>query len=61
MAIFSLAGQAALERSNNESIAVPVVEPALDLGVQYIDTSSISGGKQRWSERHPGEVMKRGR
>jgi aryl-alcohol dehydrogenase-like predicted oxidoreductase len=59
--IFSLGGQAALERANNQTIAVPLVERALDLGVNYIDTSSIYGGPQRWSERYVGEVMRRRR
>src|SRR5579883_1071855 len=59
--IFSLGGQAALERPNNRDIAVPIVERALDLGVNYLDTSSIYGGPQRWSERYIGEVMKRRR
>ena len=59
--IFSLGGQAALERAHNEAIAVPIVERALDLGVNYIDTSSIYGGPERWSERYIGTVMKRRR
>src|ERR1700751_2969148 len=59
--IFSLGGQAALERPNNEAVAVPIVEKALDLGVNYIDTSSIYGGPERWSERYIGQVMKRRR
>ncbi len=59
--IFSLGGQAALERANNEAVAVPIVEKALDLGVNYIDTSSIYGGPERWSERYIGQVMKRRR
>ena len=59
--IFSLGGQAALERGRNEAVAVPIVERALDLGVNYIDTSSIYGGPERWSERYIGEVMKRRR
>ncbi len=59
--VFSLGGQAALERANNQAVAVPIVERALDLGVNYIDTSSIYGGPQRWSERYVGEVMKRRR
>jgi uncharacterized protein len=42
--IFSLGGQAALEKANNEASAVPIIEKALDLGVNYIDTSSIYGG-----------------
>lgn len=56
--IFSLGGQAALEKANNEAVAVPIVEKALDLGVNYIDTSSIYGGPDRWSEQYVGKVMK---
>lgn len=56
--IFSLGGQAALERANNEDIAVPIINRALDLGVNYIDTSSIYGGPERWSEQYVGKVMK---
>jgi aryl-alcohol dehydrogenase-like predicted oxidoreductase len=59
--IFSLGGQAALERPDNHDVAVPIVERALDLGVNYLDTSSIYGGPQRWSERYIGEVMRRRR
>ena len=59
--IFSLGGQAALERPNNQAIAVPIVERALDLAVNYLDTSSIYGGPERWSERYVGEVMRRRR
>jgi uncharacterized protein len=59
--IFSLGGQAALEHANNEAVAIPIVEKALDLGVNYIDTSSIYGGPERWSERYIGQVMKRRR
>jgi len=59
--VFSLGGQAALERGHNEAVAVPIVERALDLGVNYIDTSSIYGGPERWSERYVGTVMKRRR
>jgi len=55
--IFSLGGQAALEKPNNFEIAVPIVERALDLGVNYIDTSSIYGGPERWSEQYVGKVM----
>ena len=59
--VFSLGGQAALEKGNNADAAVPIIEKALDLGVNYIDTSSIYGGPQRWSERYIGEVMKKRR
>ncbi len=56
--IFSLGGQAALERPANFDVAVPIVERALDLGVNYIDTSSIYGGPERWSEQYVGRMMK---
>jgi hypothetical protein len=56
--IFSLGGQAAIERADNAAVAVPIIEKALDLGVNYIDTSSIYGGPQRWSEQYVGQVMK---
>src|ERR1700733_1429499 len=56
--IFSLGGQAALEKANNEAAAVAVIEKPLDLGVNYIDTSSIYGGPERWSEQYVGKVMK---
>ncbi|HKR27439.1 MAG TPA: aldo/keto reductase, partial [Acidobacteriaceae bacterium] len=56
--IFSLGGQAALEKANNADVAVPIIHRALDLGVNYLDTSSVYGGPMRWSERYVGEVMK---
>ncbi len=56
--VFSLGGQAALEHSNNDAIAVPIIERALDLGINYIDTSSIYGGPERPSERYIGQVLK---
>lgn len=56
--IFSLGGQAALEKANNADVAVPIIHRALDLGVNYLDTSSIYGGPLRWSEQYVGEVMK---
>jgi predicted aldo/keto reductase-like oxidoreductase len=57
--IFSLGGQAAVEIPNNEKVAVPIVERALDLGVNYIDTSWRYGGG--CSEQYIGQVMKRRR
>jgi hypothetical protein len=56
--IFSLGGQASIEKPDNEAVAVPIIEKALDLGVNYIDTSSIYGGPARWSEQYVGKVMK---
>jgi hypothetical protein len=55
--VFSLGGQASLERPNNFDVAVPIIERALDLGVNYLDTSSIYGGPERWSEQYVGKVM----
>ena len=55
--IFSLGGQVSLEKPNNFDVAVPIIERALDLGVNYIDTSSIYGGPERWSEQYVGKVM----
>jgi aryl-alcohol dehydrogenase-like predicted oxidoreductase len=59
--IFSLGGQAAIEQPENEAVAVPIIERALDLGVNYIDTSARYGGDARWSERYVGHVMRRRR
>jgi predicted aldo/keto reductase-like oxidoreductase len=59
--IFSLGAQASVEKPKNADVAVPIVERALDLGVNYIDTSARYGGPERWSERYVGEVMKRRR
>lgn len=59
--IFSLGGQAVIERAQKEDTAVPLIDRALDLGVNYIDTSSIYGGPERWSEQYIGQVMKRRR
>ena len=56
--IFSLGGQAALEKADNFDTAVPIIERALDLGINYLDTSSIYGGPDRWSEQYVGRVMK---
>ncbi len=61
VALFSLGGQAAIEQPDHEAVAVPIIERALDLGVNYIDTSARYGGEARWSERYVGQVMKRRR
>jgi hypothetical protein len=58
VAVLSLGSQAALEIKNNDAVAVPIITKALDLGVNYLDTSSIYGGPERWSERYVGQVMK---
>ncbi len=56
--IFSLGGQAAVEKPDNEELAVAIVERALDLGVNYVDTAAAYGGRERWSQRYIGQVMK---
>lgn len=55
--LFSLGGQAAIEQPNHEKVAIPIIERALDLGVNYLDTSARYGGDARWSERYLGAVM----
>lgn len=59
--VFSLGGQASIEMPKNEAVAVPIIERALDLGVNYIDTAAMYGGQERWSQRYIGQVMKRRR
>jgi predicted aldo/keto reductase-like oxidoreductase len=60
--IFSLGGQSAIEKADNFDVAVPLIERALDLGVNYVDTSARYGGvEHRWSEQYFGEVMKKRR
>jgi aryl-alcohol dehydrogenase-like predicted oxidoreductase len=59
--LFSLGGQAAVELPDNEAVAVPIVERALDLGVNYIDTAAAYGRDGRWSQRYIGKVMARRR
>lgn len=55
--LFSLGGQASVEKPGNEAVAIPLIERALDLGVNYIDTSARYGGESRCSERYIGQVM----
>jgi uncharacterized protein len=59
--VFSLGGQAAVEQPNNEAAAVAIVEKALDLGVNYVDTAARYGGDTPWSQTYIGQVMKRRR
>jgi aryl-alcohol dehydrogenase-like predicted oxidoreductase len=56
--IFGLGGQGALEKANNESLALQMIQRALDLGVNYFDTSAIYGGPDRWSEQYLGKGLK---
>ena len=59
--IFSLGGQATVEQADKEAEATAIVERAIDLGVNYIDTAPQYGGSQRWSQKYVGLVMKRRR
>jgi aryl-alcohol dehydrogenase-like predicted oxidoreductase len=56
--IFGLGGQGALEKASNESLALQIIQRALELGVNYFDTSAIYGGPDRWSERYLGKGLK---
>jgi len=56
--IFGLGGQGALEKANNESLALQMIQRALELGVNYFDTSAIYGGPDRWSEHYLGKGLK---
>jgi aryl-alcohol dehydrogenase-like predicted oxidoreductase len=56
--IFGLGGQGALEKANNENLALQMIQRALELGVNYFDTSAIYGGPDRWSERYLGKGLK---
>jgi uncharacterized protein len=53
--IFSLGGQATIEREGTRDEAVAIINRALDLGVNYIDTAAAYG--RGISERYIGEVM----
>ncbi|MEZ5275825.1 MAG: aldo/keto reductase [Opitutaceae bacterium] len=54
--IFSLGCQAAIEKKGNADQAVEIIHRALDLGVNYLDTSHVYGGGA--SETHVGLVMR---
>lgn len=54
--IFSLGGQATLEEEGTEKESVEIVNRAIDLGVNYIDTAAAYGGGI--SQKYIGKVMK---
>jgi len=65
--IYSLGGQATLETPGKEELAVQIINKALDLGINYVDTAAAYGrststlSKQDargTSERNIGQVMK---
>ncbi|MBM3908702.1 MAG: aldo/keto reductase [Gemmatimonadetes bacterium] len=65
--IFSLGGQASLEQADKHDVSIAIINRAIDLGVNYIDTAAAYGrprdaSKQRWeldgiSQTFIGEVM----
>lgn len=54
--IFSLGCQAAIEIKGNEKLSVEIMNRAIDLGVNYFDTSNVYGGGV--SETHVGLIMR---
>jgi hypothetical protein len=56
--IFSLGGQATIEKPNMEDQSVAIVNRAIDLGVNYIDTAAAYGGPDMWSQKYIGKVLK---
>ncbi len=65
--IFSLGGQASIEQADKHDVSIEIINRAIDLGVNYIDTAAAYGRprdatKQRWeldgiSQTFVGEVM----
>jgi hypothetical protein len=56
--IFSLGGQATIEKPNREDDSIAIINRAIDLGVNYIDTAAAYGGPEMWSQKYIGKVMK---
>jgi uncharacterized protein len=54
--LFSLGGQATIEQQDRLEESVDIINRALDLGVNYIDTAAAYG--RGISEKYIGEVMK---
>src|SRR5512134_1853223 len=54
--LFSLGGQATLEQPDKDEEAAAIINRALDLGVNYVDTAAAYG--RGISQRYIGEVMK---
>ncbi|NJD11086.1 MAG: aldo/keto reductase, partial [Gemmatimonadetes bacterium] len=54
--VFSLGGQATLEQPGRDEEALAIINRALDLGVNYLDTAAAYG--RGISQRYLGEVLK---
>lgn len=59
VSLFSLGGQATIEQPDKLDESVEIINRALDLGVNYIDTAASYG--RGISEKYIGEVMKKRR
>lgn len=58
VSMYSLGGQATLEEHFGHAKAIDIINRAIDLGINYIDTSAYYGTSERGtSERYIGEVM----
>lgn len=59
VSMYSLGGQATLEEAWEHDKAIDIIHRAIDLGIDYIDTSAYYGGPNNkgTSERYIGEVM----
>ena len=65
--LYSLGGQAVIEQPGTRDLSVAIINRAIDLGVNYLDTAAAYGrprdpSKQRWemdgiSQTYIGEVM----
>jgi uncharacterized protein len=65
--LFSLGGQASLEQPDQHDVSIAIINRAIDLGVNYVDTAAAYGRPRtpdtpRWelngvSQIHVGEVM----
>ena len=67
VSLYSLGGQGSIEISGKEDISVEIINRALDLGINYIDTAAAYGRQtptvaradaMGTSERNMGQVMK---
>jgi uncharacterized protein len=63
VSLIGLGGQEIIENPNKKDEAIEIINRAIDLGVNYIDTAARYGsryGEEYWgvSERNIGEVMK---
>ena len=58
VSMYSLGGQGTLEEQWGHDKAIEIINKAIDLGINYIDTSAYYGTSERGtSERYIGEVM----